>query len=476
MIEVPSLEELLKDESGRDMFWTWLQPAKGALDAERFRSNVPLRCFRTRVLHGTGGAVHLPACRMFRYHRLRMTPLVPHARKYPEWVRIHDSQGRPAREILPRITPDALRPRAYRDPAFRPGRYVYLGFVLMHYGHLLTEFLSRMWFDPAMFGPETRFLVQAREEHQNWWREGVGFSREIMQMICRTFGVPLDRVEFVDKEAEYETVFAPTPLNDYPVASRPEVGSLYDRLVEHVLERHPEADVPGTGEHVFLSRSALLGERRTYYNGAEVDRVFADLGYSVVHPERHSFPAQVRMLWRARVVAGEEGSALCGAMFAKRPEVVYLESGRFHSNLPNMLYHHARRLHYVVPHENWEGIAPVSLFSKLYLPRRTLERAISGIPGTRPSESQAFAAEDAGYLPLFEAAQRGDVAGCVELLARLAQGGPGSFQPDVLPALLQNLREAGSPEQLMELFSKAAREVLHFHAGLRAASAAPTNH
>ncbi|MGE4291585.1 MAG: glycosyltransferase 61 family protein [Desulfovibrio sp.] len=476
MIEVPSLEELLADKSGRDLSWTWLPPSKGVLDPDRLRSNVPMRCFRTRVLHGTQGAIVLPGCKVFRYNRLRMTPLVPHAQKYPEWVRIHDSQGRPVREILPRITQDALQPREYHDPVVRSGRYVYLGFVIMHYGHLLTEFLSRMWFDPSVFDPDTRFLVQAREEHQNWWREGVGFSRNIMEMICRAFGVPTDRVEFVDREAEYETVFAPTPLNAYPLASRPEVSALYERLADHVLQRYPKDDVPGVGKQLFLSRSGLSGERRTYYNGVEVDRIFADLGYSVVHPQRHSFPAQVRMFRRARIVAGEEGSALCGAMFAKRPEVVYLESGRFHSNLPNMLYHHARRMHYVVAHENWERIAPASLFSKLYVPRSTLVRALSDIPGGASTESICISDTDRGYLRMFEAAQRGDILCCADELARLIQSSPKSFQPDVLPALMQNLREAKVPEQQFAQFAKFAREVLHLHAGLRTASAAPTVH
>ena len=173
MIEVPSLEELLKDESGRDMFWTWLQPAKGALDAERFRSNVPLRCFRTRV-----AARHR---RRGPFARVPHVPVPPSAHD-PRWCptpgSIRSGSAFTIRRDGPRGRSCPGSPRTRSGPArtatprSRPGRYVYLGFVLMHYGHLLTEFLSRMWFDPAMFGPETRFLVQAREEHQNWWARG----------------------------------------------------------------------------------------------------------------------------------------------------------------------------------------------------------------------------------------------------------------------------------------------------------------
>lgn len=468
MLEVRTREELLADRSGRDICWHWLRPSAAEPDPRIVRSNVSLRCFRERILAGSQGRILLPAVSLYRYHRLRMTPIMtPHAQRLPEWVQIHDRYGRAARPILPRTAGTALRPCRNIDSPFKKGRYVYLGLVIMHHGHLLTEFLSRMWIDPRWFGDDARFLVQARPEHRQCWREERGWSCATMREIMRAFGLSPERLEFVERDAVYETVYAPTPLNAYPQASRPEVSGLYARLARHYRTAFPDVEVPDVGPRVYLSRRLLPEDRRSYSNEAELERIFADRGFSVVHPQQHPVAAQIRMMRTARIIAGGEGSAFCGAMFADAPEVFYIESGRFHSSLPNLLYHHVRRFYFMVPQEDWEHMAPASLFGKLYLPPQRLARLLDATyPTAGPVPVRPTVGAEAGerYLGIFEASQRMDVEGCAAGLARLVRDLPREFRPDVLVALRRNLELARLPQELLEQFDGFCGTLLQAYA------------
>lgn len=76
-------------------------------------------------------------------------------------------------------------------------------------------------------------------------------------------------------------------------------------------------------ERIFLSRSKVKEQSgRSIENAAEVEKMMAGLGYSILHPEKLSFAAQVQVFDRARIVVGEYSSAMHNTVFCRRGATV----------------------------------------------------------------------------------------------------------------------------------------------------------
>lgn len=85
-------------------------------------------------------------------------------------------------------------------------------------------------------------------------------------------------------------------------------------------------DVPGqtsldssfVGEKIYFTRRHLThNSRRSFSNVAEVEAHLATRGYKIVAPESLSIPQQIALMKEARVVIGEDGSALHNVIFCE---------------------------------------------------------------------------------------------------------------------------------------------------------------
>jgi O-antigen biosynthesis protein WbqL len=99
-----------------------------------------------------------------------------------------------------------------------------------------------------------------------------------------------------------------------PRGSLPALQGLYaglrDRLVPLATHDGPVA------ERVFLSRAGVRKRRHVIANRPAVEAAAEAAGYLVVRPEDLPWPDQARLFARARIIAGEYGSALHNAIFA----------------------------------------------------------------------------------------------------------------------------------------------------------------
>jgi hypothetical protein len=186
--------------------------------------------------------------------------------------------------------------------AFRPEPAIYLGPILDHFGHFILESLARTWFAkrhpeiPVVWSCRAPSGVESGTPSLNAWQSGV----------LETLGLR-NRQILVTEPAGFERLVVP------------EAGY----RIQHYL--HPEhAAALGTvpydpvpGRKVWLSRSRL----RQLQNRSmpELEARLADLGWSIVHPERLSFRQQVACLASAERVAGEQGSSLHTLIFLEEP-------------------------------------------------------------------------------------------------------------------------------------------------------------
>lgn len=72
------------------------------------------------------------------------------------------------------------------------------------------------------------------------------------------------------------------------------------------------------GEKIFLSRRNWAGSARpSYVNIDEIEAMAGARGYKIVRPEALSIPQQIRLMQSARIIVGEDGSALHNVIFSE---------------------------------------------------------------------------------------------------------------------------------------------------------------
>jgi|GEM_PF-6383628 len=87
---------------------------------------------------------------------------------------------------------------------------------------------------------------------------------------------------------------------------------------QHIIDRHSDTYVHPAllGEKIYFTRRHWhTGDRRTAANREEIEARFVRRGYTLVAPETLSIPQQIQLMQQARIVAGEDGSALHNIIF-----------------------------------------------------------------------------------------------------------------------------------------------------------------
>jgi capsular polysaccharide biosynthesis protein len=195
-----------------------------------------------------------------------------------------------------------------------------------HFGHVLTEVVSRMWgWDEAKRRmPGLRLLVHPRPD----------FDNVVERSVFAAYGVPPGDVVSVTGPVKVSSVVSASPMwhNAEPHYVQPGLADVWARIGDG-LRRH-ESEVQ-TSPRIFVSRSkATANNARICRNLEQVERRFADHGFTILYPEQHPLPDQARLFREARVVAGFGGSALFNVMHTRRLEalVVLNHSGYYARN------------------------------------------------------------------------------------------------------------------------------------------------
>ncbi|WP_166849836.1 DUF563 domain-containing protein [Isoptericola sp. BMS4] len=179
-----------------------------------------------------------------------------------------------------------------------------------HFGHLMTEVVSRLWgWDRAkQDAPDLRAIFRIRYPHErDPWLERLVFS---------AFGIRPEDITWVDRPVYLESMYGATPMfhNSAPHYVHPEIRAVWERIRDGLRD-----DSAPSWDRIFVSRRDTLGNRRCL-NREEVEDYFSAAGFEVIYPEDYGLATQAAIFSRARVVAGFGGSAMFNTLFADRLE------------------------------------------------------------------------------------------------------------------------------------------------------------
>jgi capsular polysaccharide biosynthesis protein len=201
------------------------------------------------------------------------------------------------------------------DPVPLAGSYYHLDNEERgHYGHLMTEGLSRLWGweESKAADPDLKVLL------------GTNRRREVQPYeytIYAAAGISPEDIVLVDGPVRVQRLVTPAPLLSNPMFVHPRIRETWRRVGDRLEE---EATAGPRPDRFFCSRRL---SKRSCLNTAEVEDLFRDAGFEVVFPEDHPIGDQVAMFRSAEVIAGFAGSGLFNLCFVDRPvRVITLRS------------------------------------------------------------------------------------------------------------------------------------------------------
>jgi capsular polysaccharide biosynthesis protein len=237
----------------------------------------------------------------------------------------HVQRRRLGNRFTEELGPRFARPKAKLANAPRlPGSYYFLDSEFRgHFGHALTEQVSRLWgwAEAKRADPDLKALMAVNFER----KELAGFEKQLMA----AGGIDVDDIELVTGPVRVDRLVAATPMLGNPLYVHPDILEVWKTVSRHLSEDAPSRDYP---RRIFCSRreqvgpGAFRGARRVCRNAEELEALFVRHGFEVIYSEDYPLPEQARIFREADVIAGYAGSALFNLIFSETAKHLVLVS------------------------------------------------------------------------------------------------------------------------------------------------------
>ena len=205
------------------------------------------------------------------------------------------------------IDPEVLPPEQ-RGGTWLTGRTLYLGTFMNHYGHFITESLSRYWRQEA--GAFDHVVA-----YPFMHNDGNILAQEFHRHLAGLLDVSIDRMAILGSQTVFDEIVVPEQLWTYNVHVNSRMRELYGKI------RTRHAGGKSTGR-LFLSRSSSL----RLGNVPQIEEVFASFGFRVLYPEQIRITNQLSLYANCAIMAGLSGSGMHNCLFA-RPGLMTIEVG-----------------------------------------------------------------------------------------------------------------------------------------------------
>jgi len=285
------------------------------LPEQAFASSTTIRSHgASRPMRGLESTVSVPPHHL-RHYEGRIG-LVSHSLTYtaheilPDSYRHHLSNSRNRRQVD--VDENFARiPRHVQPVEELAGSYYLLDSENSgHYGHLMTEVISRLWgWDAAkQDDPGLKAIFRLRYAAER--------EPRLERTILTAFGISPEDIVSVGHPVYLESMYAATPMfhNARPYYVHPQIRAVWRRIRDGL-----PAETGPTWDRVFVSRKDTYGNRRCLNRG-DVEEYFASAGFEVIYPEEHSLGRQAEIFSHARTIAGFGGSAMFNTVFAEKLE------------------------------------------------------------------------------------------------------------------------------------------------------------
>lgn len=198
------------------------------------------------------------------------------------------------------------------DSNFNPdckieGKALFAGYFNPHWGHFITDTLSRLWplfRSPALEVDKIIFCVHSGDKSD--------FSHNVRRIL--SFLEIDGKIEFISEPTKIDTIVVPE-IGIYPreIFATAMIG-VYDRIVEASMRLPEEKKF---GNKIYMSRSQLPKARNNEAGLDIIDQWMKDNRYDVIYPEQMDIADLVHALQGAEEVAAISGTLPHNMLFGR---------------------------------------------------------------------------------------------------------------------------------------------------------------
>lgn len=288
-----------------------------ALPATRFASRCTLRLAPGTSRQNMPPVFDVPELSVREYRDVIVTPeqlVLTDDLILPDSFR-HNQKDRLRSAALDEVAPRFAQPDVpVTDPPVLPGWYYHVDNEHpWHFGHVMTEQLSRLWGwrEAKQAHPELKAIIGVYVGRHGG-REMAPWQFELLEAA----GVDRSDVVVIREPTRVEHLVSAAPLLSMPDYVHPDIARTWRSVGDALAATAPAAATP---RRIFVSRR---GGVRRCHNVAAVEQLFADHGFEVVLPAELSLPAQVALFRGADVIGGFAGAGLFHTIWCTGPRRV----------------------------------------------------------------------------------------------------------------------------------------------------------
>ncbi|WP_404392525.1 glycosyltransferase family 61 protein [Humibacillus xanthopallidus] len=172
-----------------------------------------------------------------------------------------------------------------------------------HFGHLVTEVMSRLWGweEAKKECPDLKAIFRIRYPNER--------DPLLERRLFTAYGISEASITWITEPTWVDSIYAASPMwhNAAPHYVHPDLLQVWQRVSQGLARSAPREVTPA--DRLFISRRDTMSNRACR-NAREVERIFRHHGFVVVYPEELDLAQQAHLFRGPRVVAGFGGSGL----------------------------------------------------------------------------------------------------------------------------------------------------------------------
>lgn len=191
-------------------------------------------------------------------------------------------------------------------------KVVWFGYFHNHWGHFLTEMVSRCWYFIDHNPEEEDFYVAYALKSDSCNLEMSGSFREFLNLL----GVSDDRIVLVTEATRFSQVIIPEISSEAGEWYTDQYTAIFDRLISVVDKKTTRAEREKYRK-VYLTRLKGRGLARTQIGERSMMKVFKAAGYRIVAPENLTLKEQIIAYSSCEKLTIVEGTLMHNILFCK---------------------------------------------------------------------------------------------------------------------------------------------------------------
>lgn len=190
---------------------------------------------------------------------------------------------------------------------------IYGGAIGAHYGHFVTDYVSRLWVTKDIFPKNKILFIGQNPERQT----KITYVKKFFNSINIE-----NRIFFADRPMKFKEIIIPHPS----IQETKSIFRVHDHLHEIVASKIIGENSSDRNEFdgpIWLSRRGLKKNLRSVMHEDKLEDILEGRGYKIVMPELLSFDEQILLFNTAKVIAGTVGSAFHTSLFSNNNNIKY---------------------------------------------------------------------------------------------------------------------------------------------------------